>query len=140
MRTLGSMSALTVENSALNKYVNELKKQYIQDLNIKFHTDEKKILDEISRNVLSFGYVNGIGFWFYVKSNPNKFLKMQKPLSQSREEIALILPKGGSQKALFDEFFNSPTGFKTNPNYHAILERYLGSYIAQNVAVHSAAH
>ena len=135
MRSLGSMNALTVPNTALNKYVNEIKKSYIQDLKIVYHTDEERILDEISRNVLSFGYVNAIGFWFYVKNNPGKFLKMQKILSQSKEQMGFIFPKGSKYKALFDEFFAGPGGFKTLPGYRAILERHLGSYMAQNVAI-----
>jgi hypothetical protein len=135
VRSLGSMNALTVPNTALNKYVNDIKKSYIQDLKIVYHTDEERILDEISRNVLSFGYVNAIGFWFYVKNNPGKFLKMQKILSQSKEQMGFILPKGAKYKLLFDEFFSGPGGFKTLPSYRAILERNLGSYMAQNVAI-----
>jgi hypothetical protein len=134
-RSLGSMSALTLQNSSLDKYVNELKKTYLQDLKISYQPDQIKILDEISRNVLYFGYVDAIGFWFYLKNNPNKFLKMQKILSQSKEEVAFIVPKGGFHKALFDEFFSGPGGFKSTPTYRAILEKYLGSYMTQNVAV-----
>jgi putative glutamine transport system substrate-binding protein len=135
VRSLGSMNALTMPNTALNKYVSEIKKTYIQDLKIVYHTDEVKILDEISRNVLAFGYVDAIGFWFYVKNNPSKFLKMQKILSQSKEQMGFIMPKGCKYKPLFDEFFSGPAGFKTSPTYRAILEKYLGSYMAQNVAV-----
>jgi putative glutamine transport system substrate-binding protein len=135
MRSLGSMNALTIPNTNLNRYVNDIKKKYIQDLPIVFHQDEVKILDEISRNVLSFGYVDAIGFWFYVKNNPHKFLKMQKILSQSTDEMAFMMPKASRYKALFDEFFAGPAGFRTLPGYRAILERHLGSYMAQNVAV-----
>jgi ABC-type amino acid transport substrate-binding protein len=135
MRSLGSMSALTINNTSLNKYVIELKKQYIQDLKISYHTDEIKILDEISKNVLYFGYVDAVGFWFYLKNNPGKFLKMQKILNQSREELGFIMPKGSQHKMLFNEFFSGPNGFKTNPNYRAILEKYLGAYMTQNMAV-----
>jgi ABC-type amino acid transport substrate-binding protein len=135
IRSLGSMSALTPSNTSLDKYVNELKKSYLHDLKITYQSDQVKILDEIARNVLYFGYVDAIGFWFYLKNNPNKFLKMQKILSQAKEEIAFIVPKGGAQKALFEEFFSGPAGFKTSANYRAILEKHLGSYMTQNVAV-----
>jgi ABC-type amino acid transport substrate-binding protein len=134
-RSLGSMSALTMSNTSLSRYVSELRKTYIQDLQISYVSDEIKILDEISRNVLVFGYVDAIGFWTYLKKNPQKFLKMQKILSQAKEEIGFLLPRGSSHKALFDEFFSGPGGLKTSPTYRAILEKYLGSYMAQNVAV-----
>lgn len=135
IRSLGSMSALTINNTLLNKYVLELKKNYINDLKISYKTDEIKILDEVAKNVLCFGYVDAVGFWFYLKNNPGKFLKMQKILSQSREELGFIMPKGSQHKALFNEFFNGPGGFKTSPTYRGILEKYLGAYMTQNMAI-----
>ncbi len=135
VRSLGSMNALTLPNTSLDKYVKEIKKNYISDLNIIYHNSEVKILDEISRNVLAFGYVDAIGFWFYVKNNPQKFLKMQKILSKGTEEMGFIMPKGSKYKVLFDEFFAAPGGFKFSPSYRAILEKHLGSYMAQNVAI-----
>jgi ABC-type amino acid transport substrate-binding protein len=134
-RTLGSMSALTVSNTALQKYVGELKKQYLTDLKIVFHPDETKILDEIARNVLCFGYVDAVNFWYYLKTHPGKFLKMQKALSQAKEEFAFMFPKNSPHKALFNEFFSSATGFKSAPGYRSTLERHLGAYMASNVAV-----
>lgn len=134
LRSLGSMNALTISNTSLNKYILELKKQYIHDLKISYKTDEIKILDEISKNVLCFGYVDAVGFWFYLKNNPGKFLKMQKVLNQSKEELGFILPKGSQHKALFDEFF---AAFKQTPAYRSILERYLGAYMTQNMAINN---
>jgi ABC-type amino acid transport substrate-binding protein len=135
IRGLGSMSALTIQNTNLNVYVNELKKQSIKDLKIQYYNTEAKILEDISKNVLYFGYVDAIGFWFFLKSNPSKVLKIQKNLSQSREEIGFVLPKGSRHKLLFNEFFSGSTGFKSTPAYRAILEKHLGSYMAQNVTV-----
>ena len=132
LRSLGSMNALTINNTSLNKYIVELKKNYIQDLKISYKTDEIKILDEISKNVLCFGYVDAVGFWFYLKNNPGKFLKMQKILNQSKEELGFIMPKGSQHKALFNEFFST---FKVSPAYRGILERYLGAYMTQNMAI-----
>jgi ABC-type amino acid transport substrate-binding protein len=135
VKTLGSMTALTLTNTNLSGYVNELKKTYIPDLKIVAHTDQKKILDEISKNILNFGYVEAIEFWFYLKNNPQKFLKMQKPLNQTKEELAFMLPKGSQHKVLFAEFFGGAAGFKTTRNYRAILEKYVGSYMTQNMAI-----
>jgi len=132
VKTLGSMTALTVTNSALSKHVADLKKTYIVDLKIKYELLQTTILDEIAKNVLYFGFVDALEFWFYLKANPSRFLKMQKILNQSKEEFGFILPKGSSQKALFNEFF---TTFKASRNYRAILEKYMGSYMTQNMAV-----
>jgi len=132
IKALGSMTALTVTNTNLSKYVQEIKKNYIADLKIKCESSETLVLDEISKNVLNFGYIDAIEFWFYLKANPSKFLKMQKILSQSKEEFGFILPKGSPNKVLFNEFF---TTFKASRNYRSILEKYIGSYMTQNMAV-----
>lgn len=134
-KTLGSMTALTIPNTSLAKYVAELKKTFIPDLKIKEQPDQIKILDAVAGNVLNFAYVDAVEFWFYLKNNPQKFLKMQKPLNQSKEELGYIMPKGSQHKALFNEFFSGATGFKTTRNYRAILEKYVGSYMTQNMAI-----
>jgi ABC-type amino acid transport substrate-binding protein len=135
VKSIGSMTALTIQNTTLNKYVNELKKTYVHDLKVSTQVNQAKILDEIAKNVLNFGYVDALEFWYYLKSNPQKFLKMQKVLNQSKEEMGFVMPKGSPHKALFNEFFASANGFKNNRGYRAILEKYVGSYMTQNLAV-----
>ncbi len=135
IKALGSMTALTLTNTTLNKYVNEIKKLYVKDLKVKDQTSEIQILDEISKNVLYFGYVDAVGFWLYLKNNPQKFIKTQKAMSLSNEELAFLLPKGSGHKVLFNEFFSGTTGFKKSKAYLGILEKYLGAYMAQSMAV-----
>ncbi len=135
VKVFGSMTALTLTNTTLNKYVNEIKKNYIKDLKITNQTSEIKILDEIARNVLYFGYVDAVGFWFYLKNNPQKFLKTQKIMNQSNEELAFIMPKGSPHKALFNEFFSGANGFKKTKAYRDILEKHLGPYMTQTMAI-----
>lgn len=132
IKALGSMSAITITNTSLSKNINELKKTFLPDLKIKYETKQITILDEIAKNVLNFGYIDALEFWFYLKANPSRFLKMQKILSQSKEEFGFILQKGSSHKALFNEFFKT---FKDSRNYRAILEKYIGSYMTQNMAI-----
>lgn len=135
VKTLGSMTALTTSSSNLSLYVAELKKNFLADLKVKELSDQVKILDEVAKNVLNFAYVEAVEFWFYLKNNPQKFLKMQKPLNQDKELLSCIVPKGSPHKALFNEFFSAPGGFKTQKNYRMILEKYLGSYMTQNMAI-----
>lgn len=135
LRALGSMTAVTMNNTSLHKYLLELKKENLKDMPIEFESDETKILDNISKNVLHYGYINAVSFWYYLRNNPKRFLKMQKVLSKSSQNLGFILPKESSHKALFDEFFAGPNGYKKSPQYRAMLEKYLGSYMAQNIAV-----
>ena len=132
IKTLGVMTAVTVTNTTLHKYVNELKKTYLPDLKITFQPNGKKILDEIAKNVLNFGFVDEITFWYYVKNNPNRFVKVQKPLMQSKEEFGFLLPKTNGLKVTFNEFF---LAYKKSKNYQLLLEKHLGAYMAKTLAV-----
>lgn len=132
MKTLGNMTALTIDKSNLASCVGEIKKLYVKDLKINFVGTENEILNSIAKNVLTFGYVDAIDFWMFLKTNPNKFLKVQKSLDQSKENFSFICPKGSEHKKLFAEFF---TIFKTGIKYRLILEKYLGGFMAQNMAV-----
>jgi hypothetical protein len=135
VRALGNMTALTITNTTLNDHVDDIKKLCLKDLKIIDKPNEVKILDEISRNVLYFGYVDAISFWVYLKYNPSKFLKIQKVLNKPYEELGFILPKGSQHKALFNEFFNGSGGFKTTKKYLDILEKCVGAFMSQNMAV-----
>jgi ABC-type amino acid transport substrate-binding protein len=132
VKILSSMTALTILSSNLGRYTEELKKTTLKELKIVYKSKQSDILDEVSRNVLSFGFVDAVQFWIYLKNNPTKFLKIQKPLNQAKEEFCCAVPKGGVQKNLFNEFF---TAFKATRNYRTVLEKYLGSYMTQNMAI-----
>jgi len=129
---LGVMSAVTIENTNLHQCVKDIKKIYLKDLKITFENNQTELLNAISKNVLVFGYVDAIEFWFYLKNNPTKFLKIQKSMEETKESYSYAFPKGSQHKALFDEFFQP---FKSGPKYKAILEKYIGGFMAQNLSV-----
>ncbi len=132
VKTLNIMSAITISNTSLEKHCIELKKTFLPELKIKYLATSTDILNELAKNVLSFGYVDAVDFWFYLKANPSKFLKMQRVLNQSKDVLGFVLPKGSIHKTQFNEFF---TAYKTGKNYRNLLEKYLGSYMTQNLAV-----
>jgi len=136
LKVFGNMTAITIPNSSLHGYVLEIKKVYVPELKISYQANPQKILDEISKNVLQFGYVDAVSFWVYLKKNPGRFLKMQKVLNQSKEELGFVLPKGSQHTHLFDEFFDGIGGFKYSKQYRSILEKHLGSYMTQNMAIY----
>jgi hypothetical protein len=131
-RALGNMTALTIDKTNLSSCVAEIKKLYVNDLKVSFLTSEIDILNGIAKNVLYFGYVDAIDFWMYLKKYPNKFLKVQKSLDQTKETFSFILPKGSEHKKLFAEFF---TTFKAGVKYRLLLEKHLGGFMAQNMAI-----
>ncbi|MBS1650695.1 MAG: transporter substrate-binding domain-containing protein [Bacteroidetes bacterium] len=132
IKVLGTLSAVTVTNTSISKAVLELKKNYINDLKIKTVETQEIILNEIAKSVLNFGYVNVFQFWSFLKANPSKFLKVQKALTISNEELVFVINKGSPLKAQFDEFFMK---FKITKNYRSILEKHVGAYLSQTMAI-----
>jgi hypothetical protein len=129
---LSSMTALTIQKSNLFNCTNDIKKQYVNNLKISFVNSQSEILNAISKNILMFGYVDAIEFWFFLKTNPYKFLKIQKSLDQIKENYSFLIGKNSEHKTLFNEFFAT---FKTGPKYRILLEKHLGGFMSQNMAI-----
>ncbi len=134
-KILGSMNAITVARSSHEVYLNELKAAYLKDLKILFTAKPSAVLDSISSNKKLFGYSDLVSYWTYLKSNPNKLLKMQKALLGQKEEIGFILPKNNKHGGYLDEFFESGFGFTSTKVYRQILEAHLGYEILEYVEV-----
>lgn len=132
IKALGAMKGITVEKSILEKCMNDLKKLFLKDLVIEKVNSQLEILNQISKNVLYFGYVDAIEFWYYLKNNPTKFLKVQKALDENKANYVFIFKKNSPHKKWFDEFMNT---FKTTPRYKIILEKHVGGFMAQNLSV-----
>lgn len=134
-RVLGKLSAVTIANSTFNNYLNEIKKSFIPGLKINTVTRVNEIMESIASNVGTFGYVDVVDYWYYIKNNPNKYLKMQKELNKSNEQFGFIMPKSNLNKELIAEFFETGFGFTSTKTYHQILEKYLSYEVLQTVEV-----
>ncbi len=129
------MTAVAVSGSTHSKYLNDIKKTYMPGLQIYFNETEYSVIESIVANPKSFGYVDVVVYWSFLKKNKNKFLKIQKEFTQEKEEFGFILPKGGKHLPNLNEFFESGFGFTSTKQYHQILERYLGSEIISSVEI-----
>ena len=76
-----------------------------------------------------------VNFWYYIKNNNAKYLKIQKVFSNNSENFGFIMPKNGLNKSLISEFFESGFGFTSTKAYHQILEKYLSYEVLQSVEV-----
>jgi ABC-type amino acid transport substrate-binding protein len=134
-RVLGKLSGVGIVNSTFTNYLNNLKKSYLPALKITNVTRVSEIMESIASNNTTFGYVDVVDYWYYIKNNPNKYLKMQKELNMSNEQFGFIMPKGNLNKELLGEFFESGFGFTSTKTYHQILEKYLSYEVLQTVEV-----
>ena len=77
--------------------------------------------------------VDVVNFWYYIKNNNTKYLKIQKVFNNSSENFGFIMPKSGLNKNYIAEFFESGFGFTSTKAYHQILEKYLSYEVLQSV-------
>lgn len=134
-KVLGNLEAVTVANSTYLNYLNELKKTFIPGLKINTVSKISEITKQIANNPKMFGYVDVVNFWYFIKNNYTKYLKIQKVFNKSTESFGFIMPKNGLNKEYISEFFESGFGFTSTKSYHQILEKYLSFEVLQSVEV-----
>ncbi len=134
-KSLGTLNALAVNKSIHAEFMNEIKKQYLPGLKLSFTENQNSILSAISKDGKSFGYVDIVAYWAFMKNNPKKFLKIQKPFSKSGETFGFIMPYKSIHLPSINEFFEKGFGFTSTRTYHEILEKYLGYEIINAVEI-----
>lgn len=134
-KVLGSLNAFVVNNSSHINYLNNIKKLYVPALKINFTETQTAVLEKIAADAKTFGYVDIVAYWSYLKMNPDKFLKIQKLFSEPREHFSFVMPKNSVHAAYINEFFESGFGFTSTKLYHQILEKYLGYEIIESVEI-----
>lgn len=133
---LSGLSALTVDRTSHVNYLNELKKEYLPGLKMTLVSTQNQVLDEIIKNPKTFGYVDIITYWNFIKKNPDKFLKIQRVFTQPSEHFGIIMPKKeNNHKKYLTEFFETGFGFTSTKRYNDILSNYLGYEIIETVQV-----
>lgn len=134
-KILGGLTAIVVNKSSHLNYMNELKKTYLPSLKINFTEKQINVIQSITLDKKTFGYLDIVAYWSFLKSNPTKYLKMQKVFNQPVEYLGFIMPKKSAHLLFINEFFESGFGFTSTKIYHQILEKYLGFEIIESVEI-----
>jgi hypothetical protein len=134
-KVFGSLDALAVNESSHVRYMNALKTAYLPNMNIKGTETQTAILDNIAKTGKSYGYVDIVAYWAFIKKNKKTYLKIQKAFNRPYESLGLVQPFGSSHFSSLNEFFESGFGFTSTKIYHEILERYLGYEVLETLEI-----
>jgi ABC-type amino acid transport substrate-binding protein len=129
------LSAYVVRGSSHSTYIDLIKKKYSPNLKVNYTENQEQVLENIASHPMTFGYVDIVAYWAFIKKNQNKFLKIQKAFSEPKDFMSFITPKNGSQISNINEFLESGFGFTSTKIYNEILERYLGHEIINSVEI-----
>lgn len=132
-KVFGPMDALAVNESSHVKYMNALKSMYLLNMQIKGTETQTSILDKIAKDGKSYGYVDIVAFWAYIKKNKKTYLKIQKAFNQPYEDLGFVMPFGASHFSSLNEFFENGFGFTSTKVYHEILQKYLGYEVLETL-------
>ncbi len=133
--TMEKLAAYVVRGSSHAAYIEQIKKKYSPNLKVNYTENQEQVLSNIAANPLSFGYVDIVAYWAFIKKNQHKFLKMQKAFSEPKDFMAFITPKNGTHLSNLNEFLESGFGFTSTKIYKEILEKYLGHEIINSVEI-----
>ena len=135
-KTLRGLNAVVVNRSSHVAYLNDIKKEYLPVLKIETTESQDEVLERIISNPTgSFGFVDIVAYWAFLKNNPGKFLKIQKLFNEPKEYLGFVMPKKSMHLNSINEFFESGFGFTSTKAYHQILEKYLGYEIIESVEI-----
>ena len=134
-KIFNGMIALTIPNSSHEKYLNELKLNFLPNLVISSTDTQNNILNTISKDKKTFAYIDIVAYWSYLKMNTDKSLKIQKQFNAPKELLGYILPKNSIYSTYINEFFENGFGFTSTKKYNQILEKYLGYEIIEDVEI-----
>ena len=132
-KVFGPRDALAVNESSHVKYMNALKSMYLLNMQIKGTETQTSILDKIAKDGKSYGYVDIVAFWAYIKKNKKTYLKIQKAFNQPYEDLGFVMPFGASHFSSLNEFFENGFGFTSTKVYHEILQKYLGYEVLETL-------
>ncbi len=127
--------AITLKNSTYEKYLLDIKKHFISQLNITYTNSEFNIIDSVANNKNVFGYCDILSYWTYTKTHKDKFIKIQKIFTFDHDNLGFIVPKISTHEQELSEFFESGFGFIATKKYHQILEEYLSYEVLESVKV-----
>lgn len=129
---LGSMKAFTVKGSVHEQHLIAMYKKFAMEPRISYVTDPAEVFKMINESPRSFGYVDVITFWKYLKTAKEP-VKMHKIANSTDEYFGFIFPRKSVWAAQFNEFFESGFGFTSTKEYHKMLEKYLSFEIMKSV-------
>lgn len=134
-KIFANVKGVAVKGSSHYNYLMAIKDSQLPAMTISTVDNQKQVLSTIVSDAGNIGYVDVIAYWSFLKTNPGKFIKMQKVFNEQKEEMGFIMPTQSKYSASLAEFFENGFGFTATKTYHQILERYLGYEVLQSVEV-----
>lgn len=134
-RCFKGISGLAVNGSSHVMYLNNIRSQFLPEMKVRTVDNQNQVLQGIISDNMAVGYVDIVAYWAFLKSNPTKFLKIQKAFTEPREDLGYILPLNSRHSASLAEFFEGGFGFTSTRTYHQILEKYLGYEVLESVEI-----
>ncbi|MEO9870975.1 ATP-binding protein [Ekhidna sp.] len=121
-RILTGNTGISIANTTLDQSLRKLQKQLGIEFEIEYETNSGKIIDRITKQTRSFGYVDIANFLDAIGQNID--VKRQFFYPVKLEGLAMIYPKGSDWQKPVEDYFNSP---QFELDKFRVISKYLGS-------------
>lgn len=115
------MTAVTIEGTTYEKFLNNLKEQFNLNFNTKYIKSDENILDAISQAENRFGFIDLPIYLMLIKNGGN--LTRQNFFTVKGNGYAFIMPKSSDWNDIFNDFLEDP---KIKAKLANISAKYLG--------------
>ncbi|MGM0582375.1 MAG: ATP-binding protein [Bacteroidota bacterium] len=115
------MTAITIEGTTYEKFLNNLKQQLNLNFEIKYIKSDKNILEAISKAENQFGFIDLPIYLMLIKDGGN--LTRQNFFTVKGNGYAFIMPKSSDWNEVFNNFLGDP---KTKAKLADITAKYMG--------------
>lgn len=110
--------------------INKLVEQGWDDLDIESAATDGEVVDFVSNNPQSFGYIDLYNYWLAAEEH-NRPVKRHAVGDQASEDFGFIMPLDSDWDDELDNFFHIGSGFRATNLYRDILQEYLGREVSR---------
>lgn len=123
-------TAVSYEGTTHEVRINNLVEQGWENLDIVSAETDQEVIDFVSNNPQSFGYIDLYNYWMAVEEDGYP-IKRHEVGDQTSENFGLIMPSDTDWRDPVEEFFNIGSGFRATTTYRDILQEHLGHEVSR---------
>ncbi len=122
------MQALAFEGTLHQERLEQIRNRYHPDLDILMEHSNDEILNTVASDPSLFAYIDIYNYWRAAERGEP--VQRHPVGDDAAEEFGYILPPGSDWTPLIREFFEMNNGFTSTDTYREIMNRHLGSELA----------
>jgi ABC-type amino acid transport substrate-binding protein len=137
-QVLGGRTALAFKGTLHEERLRALTARYYPGAQFRMAASNDEIIELVSSGDRYFAYIDLYNYWRAADSGLP--LQRHDAADEAAEQFGYIMPRGTTWEPVITEFFEDGDGLTTSSRYHAIMEKHLGTRLAEILLEADSAH